>query len=301
MKGPPLEISICIVTANARSILRDCLNSISDYPPRGEYEIIVVDNASNDGTISMLTGEFPHVKTIRNESNRGFTIPLNQALKAAQGDWLVSLNPDTLLTSDVFSVLQDFMESNPDVGVAAPKVLNRDGSFQKQCRRGEARPLEVFGYFLKLDRLFPGDKRLAGYLQGWLNEDEIAEVKAVSGSCMMIRRETLEQVGYFDEQFYAYQEDSDFCFLVRKHGWKVFYVPTRSIIHYGGQGGSGARPYFNVFQWHRSYYLYYKKNLAKDYFFLFNWFYFVVMGLKLIWAIVLTVFRKKKVVGTPKP
>jgi len=295
-----MDISICIVTANARSFLRDCLNSIVEFPPHGDYEIIVVDNASNDGTVSMLTGEFPHVKTIFNESNRGFTIPLNQALKAAKGDWLVLLNPDTLLTSEVFSVLQNFMESNPDVGVAAPKVMNRDGSFQKQCRRGEARPLEVFGYFMKLDHLFPRNKRLTGYLQGWMNEDEVAEVKAVSGSCMMIRREALEQVGYFDEQFYAYQEDSDFCFQVRKHGWKVFYVPTAEIIHYGGEGGSGTRPYFNVYQWHKSYYLYYKKNLAKDYFFLFNWFYYVVMGLKLTWAMVLTVFRKKKIVGTPK-
>lgn len=295
-----MDISICIVTANARSFLRDCLNSIAEYPPRGDYEIIVVDNASNDGTAAMLFDEFPQVKIIHNDRNQGFTIPLNQALKVAQGDWLVSLNPDTLLTGELFDTMRAFMESNPAVGIVSPKVLNRDGSFQKQSRRGEARPLEVIGYFLKLDHLFPGNKKLAGYLQGWLGEDEVAEVKAVSGSCMMIRREALEQVGYFDEQFYAYQEDSDFCFQVRKQGWKVFYVPTVEVIHYGGQGGSGTRPYFNVYQWHRSYYLYFKKNLAKDYFFLFNWFYYGVMGLKLAWAMVITVFRKKKVSGTPK-
>ena len=118
---------------------------------------------------------------------------------------------------------------------------------------------------------------------------------------MMIRRELIEQVGYLDERYFAYQEDSDFCFQARRAGWKVYYVSTTTIIHYGGQGGSGTRPFHGIYQWHRSYYLYYRKNLASDYFFLFNWFYYELMVIKLLWAMIVTVFRRKKIVGTPKP
>ena len=296
-----MDISICIVAYNACDYLRACLQSIVQYPPVAEYEIIVVDNGSQDGTGQMLQDEFPQVRLIQNDVNRGFTVSLNQAMHSAKGVLLVSLNPDTLLTTDVFNTLRKFMQTHPEVGIVTPKVLNSDGSFQKQCRRGEARPLEVFAYFLKLDRLWPKSKTFGAYLLTYLPEDEIAEVKAVSGSCMIIRRELIEQVGYFDERYFAYQEDSDFCFQARQAGWKVYYVPATTIVHYGGQGGSGTRPFHGVYQWHRSYYLYYRKNLASDYFFLFNWFYYELMVIKLLWAMIVTVFRRKKIVGTPKP
>jgi len=295
-----METSICIVTFNACERLRACLRSLAQYPPRGEYEVIVVDNASTDDTITMLKNEFPQVRIIKNQTNEGFTKPLNQALSAASGRWLVSLNPDTLLTQDLFTPLHDFMVEHPEAGIITPKVLNQDGTLQLQCRRGQARPLEVFGYFLRLDRLFPRNKKLGGYLMRWLPENEIAEVPAVSGSCMLIRREVIDKVGLFDERFFAFQEDADLCFRARKAGWKVFYVPMSSLVHFGGEGGSAVRPYFGVYQWHRSYYLYYKKNLAKDYCFLFNWLYYALMAIKLAWAMLITFFKKNKVVGTPK-
>ena len=296
-----LDLSICIVTYNACEHLRDCLRSIEQFPPVVAYEILVIDNGSKDGTKAMLQGEYPRIRLIQNATNQGYTRPLNQAMQAAHGDVRLAINPDTLLTQDMFNPMLAFMQAHPDVGVAIPKVLNRDGSFQKQCRRGEARPVEVIGYFTGLYRLFPQNKKLGGYLQTWLPEDEIVEVKAVSGSCMFIRREALEQVGYFDKRFYAYQEDSDFCFQIRKLGWKVYYVPTTSIIHYGGEGGSGVKPFQGIFQWHRSYFLYYNKNLAKDYCFLFNWLFYGLMLGKFVWGMIVTIFRRRKVVGTPKP
>lgn len=295
-----MDLSICIVTYNACQRLRDCLGSINKFPPPVAYEIIVVDNASDDGTLKMLANEFPQVRLIQNTRNEGYTKPLNQALIAASGEYLAPLNPDTLLTQDLFGPLLNFMRDHPQAGIITPKVLNQDGTLQLQCRRGEARPLEVLGYFLHLERLFPGNRKLGGYLMRWLPEDEVAEVPAVSGSCMLIRREVIEQIGLFDEQFYAFQEDSDLCFRARQAGWKVYYVPTSTVVHIGGEGGSAVRPYFGVYQWHRSYYLYYKKNLAMDYCFLFNWFYCGMMAVKLAWAMLFTLFRKKKVVGTPK-
>jgi len=250
--------------------------------------------------LQMLANEFPRVRLIQNTRNEGYTKPLNQALIAANGEHLAPLNPDTLLTQDLFGPLLNFMRDHPQAGIITPKVLNQDGTLQLQCRRGEARPLEVLGYFLHLERLFPGNRKLGGYLMRWLPEDEVAEVPAVSGSCMLIRHEVIEQLGLFDEQFYAFQEDSDLCFRARQAGWKVYYLPTSTVVHFGGEGGSAVRPYFGVYQWHRSYYLYYKKHMAKDYCFLFNWFYYIMMALKLAWAMVYTFFRKKKVVGTPK-
>ena len=289
-----MDLSICIITLNAREYLRACLESIQRHSPALNYEIIIADNASTDGTAEMLAQNFPQVRLIQNEENLGFTQPVNQMLAVAQGDFFVLLNPDTQLVEDVFTPLVAYLRANPEVGIAIPKVLNADGSFQAQSRRGEARPAEVFGYFLGLGKLFSRSRKLNGYLQSWLPEDEIAEVKAVSGSCMFIRRETWQQVGAFDEQFFAYQEDSDYCLRARQAGWKVMYVPLAKIVHYGGQGGSSAQPVQSIYQWHRSYYLYYRKHFAKDYFFLFNWFYYLAMVLKLALALLLNLFKPHK-------
>lgn len=286
-----MDLSICIPTLNSRQYLKGCLDSIARYAPDMEYEIIIVDNASTDDTVTMLEQEYPQVRLLRNDSNLGFSRPMNQAMRVALGDFFLALNPDTLLIEDIFTSMLNYLRANPKVGLAIPKVLNQDGSFQKQSRRGEARPAEVFGYFFKLGRLFPKSRALNGYLQDWLPEDEVAEVKAVSGSCMFIRRETWGQVGGFDEALFAYQEDSDYCLRARQSGWKVMYVPLAKIIHYGGQGGSKAEPVQSIYQWHRSYYLYYRKHFAKDYFFLFNWLYYLVMAIKLVVALVANLFR----------
>ncbi len=286
-----IELSICILTYDSKSYLRDCLDSIRTFPPKGEYEIIVADNNSTDGSLQMLEEEYPEIQLIRNEENLGFTKPNNQMLHLAKGDFLLLLNPDTKLVEDCFNPQLDYLKMHPEVGICIPKILNADGSFQKQSRRGEPRPMEVFGYFTGLGKLFPKNKRLNGYLMTWLPEDEIAEVKAVSGSCMFIRRETWQAVGDLDETFFAYQEDSDYCIRAGKLGWKVVYLPISKIIHYGGKGGSGVKPWRSIFEWHRSYYLFYKKHYAKEYFFLFNWFYYFLMLLKLASALVINLFK----------
>ena len=146
-------------------------------------------------------------------------------------------------------------------------------------------------------KLFLHSKLFGGYLLNYLDENEINEVDGISGSCMLIRRQVIEQIGYLDERFFAYQEDADYCFQAKKAGWKVVYLPTAQITHFGGQGGSRAQPYRSIFQWHRSYYLYYRKNLAKDYFFLFSWFYYILMGLKLALARGTNAFRSDKYAG----
>lgn len=295
------ELSVCIVTFQAEAYLRGCLQSIQANPPPESYEIIVVDNHSTDNTLSMLASEFPQVQVICNSTNRGYTAPMNQALRAARGQYLMQLNPDTIVHPGAFAALIEFMQSNPRAGIVGPKVLNTDGTLQKPCRRGESRPWAVFTYFLGLSSLFPKSRLFGGYLLNYLDEDQVNEVDGVSGSCMLIRRQVIEQIGYLDERFFAYQEDADFCFRARKTGWAIYYVPTARITHYGGMGGSRVQPYRSIYQWHRSYWLHYRKNMASDYLFLFNWFYYLAMVVKLGLSLLANSLRKDKFAGSRKP
>ena len=299
--SPAPELSICMVAYQAVRYLKDCLVSIYRNPPRRSFEVIVVDNGSSDGTAEMLREEFPQVRLIVNPGNEGYTHPMNQALKAASGGYRIQLNPDTLVRPEAFDVLADFMDAHPQAGICTPRVLNRDGSLQLQCRRSEGRPWDAFTYFSGLSRLFPKQVRFAGYLMTYKNNDEVYEVQAVSGSCMFIRAEVLHQVGFLDERFYAYQEDSDFCLQARKAGWKIFYLPQAEIVHYGGEGGTRVHPYRSVYEWHRSYFLYYRKNFARDYFILANGLVYSLMFLKYLIAVAKVFFSKEKYPATRKP
>lgn len=281
------SLSICIVSYQTRHYLNRCLDSIYQASLQRPFEIIVADNGSCDGTSEFLRNEFPQVQLIQNPQNLGYTVAMNQALRLAQGNYLIQLNPDTEVHPAAFDLLADFLDAHPEVGICGPKVLNPDGSLQRSCRRGESTPLAVIAHFTALDRLFPNNPKLAQYWMSYRNEDEIHEVAGVSGSCMMIRREMVEQIGYLDERFFAYQEDADFCFRARQAGWKVMYVPTAKILHYGGVGGSHVQPYRSIIEWHRSYWNYYRKNLAHAYPGWFNALYYLMMAAKLGFSLAL--------------
>jgi hypothetical protein len=257
----------------------------------------VVDNHSQDGTVDMLHQDFPEVHLIENDDNYGFTRPLNQALHTAKGRTLLSLNPDTYVHPGALDLLVNFLDDHPYVGIVGPKVLNRDGSLQKPSRRGDSRPWNTISYFTGLSKLFPRSKFFSGYLMSYLDEDETHEADGVSGSCMLIRRQVIDQIGYFDEQFFAYQEDADFCLRARQAGWQVFYFPKAKVTHYGGQGGSRVQPYRSIFEWHKSYWLYYRKHFATNYFFLFNWLYYLAMLVKLSVTLLVNLLRREKFAG----
>jgi GT2 family glycosyltransferase len=299
-KPTQVTVSICIVTYKVRDMLRDCLNSLA-ASTRLDYEVIVVDNGSQDGVIEMLQSEFPTIELIENGQNLGFTRPINQAMRTSRGKYLVLLNPDTLILPEALDTLVAFMQDHPDVGICGPKVLNRDGTLQKPCRRGESRPWAVFTYFSGLSRLFPKSKLFGEYLMSYMDEDETHPVAGVSGSCMLVRRETVNQIGYMDERYFAYQEDADYCYRARQAGWQIVYLPQARIIHFGGMGGSRVQPYRSIYQWHRSYFLFYRKNFAKDYFFLFNGLYYAAMFFKLVASLLVNFLRQEKYAGSHKP
>lgn len=236
----------------------------------------------------MIKDRHSSVHLLTNSRNEGYTGPINQALQQATGDYYLVLNPDAFVRTNSIALLARFLDLHPDVGICGPKVLNEDLTFQQSCRRGVARPWNVISYFSGLATYFPKNSKFSGYHLSYLDEDRTCAVDGVSGSCLMIRREVVEEIGLFDERFFAYQEDSDYCFRAKTAGWKVYYVPEAQVIHHAGRGGSAVQRYRSIFEWHRSYYRLYKKHFAEDYFPLFNVFFYSLMLGKLM----VTVFRE---------
>ena len=284
LKPKNMKASVCIVNLNAKKHLDLCLSSLPEALDDVPYETIVVDNHSSDGSVEYLEECYTDIHILKHKRNEGYTRAINAALKMAKGDFIVVLNPDAVPDPDSLITLIRFLEKNLEIGICGPKVVNKDGSFQKSCRRGIARPGAVFSYFLGLAKLYPTDTRFTGYHLNHLDENEINEVDGISGSCMVIRRELMYQVGLFDERFFAYQEDSDYCLRTKEKGWKVFYNPESLVTHTGGAGGSGTFPMRSIFEWHRSYYKYYYKHFSGDYPAIFNIFYSIFMVGKLLFA-----------------
>ena len=233
-----IDLSLCMVTYQARDVLEECLESIYGQEQEVSFELVLVDNGSTDGTVELVRDNYPQVRYIRNEGNAGFQKATNQGLRAAEGRYLMWLNNDTVVKPGAFATLVTFADAHPESGIVGPKVLNRDGSLQKQCRRGDPTPWSVLSYFSGLSRLFPRSRFFSGYLVGWAHEDETIEVDACSGAAMMLRREAMDAVGPIDEMFFYGGEDLDYCYQVRQHGYTNYYHPAAQILHYGGQGGA---------------------------------------------------------------
>jgi len=283
---PQKKVSVCIVTLNASKYLHHCLTLLEQSQGAEVEQIIVVDNRSNDNTVKMIHEKHSSVTLIQNNRNEGYTIPMNRAMKEADGEYLLILNPDAFVKPKAVAALANFLDLHPEVGIAGPKVLNVDGTFQKSCRRGVARPWNVISYFTGLAARFPDNSKYTGYHLSHLDENILNEVDGVSGSCMMIRRNLIDKIDCFDERFFAYQEDSDYCFRAKAAGWKIYYVPEAEVIHDSGRGGSAAYKYRSLFEWHRSYYLLYKKHFSADYFPLVNGLFYSAMLGKLLMTVI---------------
>ncbi|MFH1194512.1 MAG: glycosyltransferase [bacterium] len=229
------DISIIIVNYNVKEFILNLLNSISKATGNLKLETIVVDNASNDGSVEALKEKFPKVKLIENNKNLGFGAANNQALKLASGNYFLLINPDTIVKENTLSKMIEFFETYADAGLAGCKVLNPDGTLQLACRRSFPGPWTSFTKVMGLSKLFPKSKLFAQYNLTYLDENKTYEVDAVSGSFMMLRKEVYEKIGGFDPDFFMYGEDLDLCYRVQKSGSKVFYFNETEIIHYKGE------------------------------------------------------------------
>ena len=228
-------LSIIIVNYNVRDFLHHALVSLQKAMRWMKGEVIVVDNASDDGSVEMVRRRFPRVHLIASKINLGFAKANNLGLKRARGKFLLLINPDTLVQEDTLRVMLRFFEENHDVGLAGCKILNPDGTFQLACRRSFPRPWAAFTKMVGLSALFPNSRLFGRYNLTYLSPDETYEIDAVSGSFMMVRREAFDQVGGLDEDFFMYGEDLDWCYRIQRAGWKNYYVHTTQIIHYKGE------------------------------------------------------------------
>lgn len=230
-----MDLSIIIVNYNVKEFLQNLIHSIEKASLNLTKEILIVDNASDDGSVEFIKEKFPQIKLIANQKNLGFGKANNIGLKQANGKYILLINPDTLVAEDTFEKMIKFFESNSEAGLAGCKILNPDGSLQLACRRSFPGPWTSFTKVTGLSNLFPNSKIFARYNLTYLDENKTYEVDAISGSFMMMRKEVYEKVGGFDEQFFMYGEDLDLCYRIQKSGFKVYYVHSTQIIHYKGE------------------------------------------------------------------
>ncbi|MBN2417494.1 glycosyltransferase [bacterium] len=257
------DFSVIIVSYNVRDYLRQCLRSLLRSLAGFDAEIIVVDNNSPDGSVVMVQREFPSVSLVTNRENRGFARASNQGLGMASGRWIALVNPDTLIMDDTFQVCVDFLEGHPEAGMAGCKIINPDGTLQPACRRSYPTPWVAFTKLAGLSALFPKSRLFGRYNVTYLDENEISEVEAISGSFMVVRREAAEQAGPLDESFFMYGEDLDWCFRIRARGWKIFYLPGTRIVHYKGKSGSG-RSFAGLKMFYDAMYVFVRKHFTNS-------------------------------------
>ena len=272
------RISVIIVSYNVKDFLQQTLLSLQQALRPFPHEIFVVDNASEDGSAELIRRQFPEVSLHESDSNLGFAKANNIALQQATGDYIVLINPDTIAQEDTFTELIAFLEKTPDAGMVSCKVLNPDGTLQLACRRSFPTPWVAVTRLTGLSRFWPKSKLFGKYNLTYLPEDEIAQVDAVSGSFMMLRKQTAEQIGPLDEDFFMYGEDLDWCLRVNEAGWKIYYVPSTQIIHFKGESSKSA-PFDRMFDFNRAMALFVKKHFRQRYFFI--TYYLLILA---IWA-----------------
>ncbi|MHB0913147.1 MAG: glycosyltransferase family 2 protein [Armatimonadota bacterium] len=225
-------ISVAIVSWNTRELLDQCLASVYRSDPG--CEIVVVDNASEDGSPDMVADKYPEVKLVRSKVNMGFAAGCNLAAKHSTGRYLLLLNSDTIVLDGALTALAGFMDEHPDAGAAGCRLLNADGTLQRSCSVFPSLTTELFDA-LYLSKLFPKSRIFARYSMSWWDFNETREVDFVGGSCLIARREAIEEVGLLDEGYFMYTEEADWCYRMWRHGWKVYYYPEAQIIHLGGR------------------------------------------------------------------
>ena len=231
-------VSILIVSWNTREVLRDCLRTVYGQMKVVPFEVIVVDNASTDGSVEMVRQDFPQAILRANTTNRGFAAANNQGIGVAQGRYILLLNSDTLVLDGAIDKMVAFADEHPEAAGAACQVLNPDRTWQPTCFMFPSAPNLLLGA-LYLNKLFPRNRFFGRERMTWWDGRDVRAVDVVAGCFLLVRREAIAQVGVLDESYFMYGEESDWCYRFHKAGWKVLYSPSAQIVHLGG--ASSAR------------------------------------------------------------
>lgn len=236
-----MDLSVVLLSYNTRELTEQALRTVFDAGDGLELEVFVVDNASRDGSAEMVAERFPRVRLIRNDRNRGFAAGNNVALRQVTGRYVLLLNTDTIVRRDTLRTLVEFLDAHPEVGAAGCRILNPDGTLQLDSRRAFPGPFSALCKITGLSRLFPRHPRIGRYNLTYLDPEALTEVEVLSGSCMMVRKATMDQVGMLDEDYFMYGEDVDWCWRIHAAGWRIYYVPWTEIIHFRGESGRSVR------------------------------------------------------------
>lgn len=268
------DISIVIVNYNTLSLLRDCLTSLMASEAK-LCEIIVVDNASADGSADMVRSDFPAVVVLQNDHNAGFPKANNWGMRMAKNKFILMLNSDTLVRPEALNRMLSFLDSHPEVGGVTCRLFNADGSIQASISKRPGPVLLMFR-LLGFSRLVSGDRarrwlgRYFGFLLGrtvrsylapYVTREAPIEIENTSGACLLLRREVLDTVGMLDEQIFMYFEDMDYCMRIRQAGWKLYYLPQAEVVHLVGASSGGRMRGYSL-QSYRALFYFYRKHFS---------------------------------------
>ncbi len=286
-----MKLSVVIVNYNVEYFLEQCLHSVRRAMQGIEGEVYVVDNNSVDGSLKMLAQKFPEVKVIANKENVGFSRANNQAIRMSTGEYVLLLNPDTVVEDDTFSKCLAFMDSHPDAGGLGVKMVDGKGQFLPESKRGLPTPMTAFYKMFGLCKLFPHSKRFARYYMGHLSDNETNEVEILAGAFMLMRKETLDKVGLLDETFFMYGEDIDLSYRITQGGYKNYYFPETRIIHYKGESTKKTSVNY-VFVFYRAMEIFAKKHFGKSWAKSFSFLINMAIYIKAFFALVSQFFHK---------
>ncbi len=237
----PPELSVIIVSYNTRQLLDDCLHTVlAAVPPANGLEVVVVDNASQDGSQEMVRLKYPQVKLVASDSNRGFSAANNMGTAVSSGQYLLFLNSDTRISPESLIQPLDYLQIHPTVGAITVKLVYPTGERDPDNHRGFPTPWNAFCHFSGLNRLFPRDPRFNGYFQSFQDFEQVHPVEVIAGSFMMMPQPLFQQLGGWDETYFFYGEDIDLCYRIHQAGYTIVYYPLVEVIHYKG-ASSGLR------------------------------------------------------------
>lgn len=264
-----MDLSVIIVSYNTCRLTLDCLRSVFESETVYSYEVIVVDNASRDDSVAAIREQFPQVRLLENKDNTGFARANNQAMNIATGRYVLLLNSDTIVQPDTLQTMVAYMDEHPDLGASGCKVILPDGSLDKACRRGFPTPSASFYYAFGFSKLFPDKPRFNQYQLGYLDPNKTYPIDCLVGAFMLVRQETIRQVGGLDETFFMYGEDVDWCYRIKQGGWGIHYHPATTIVHYKG-ASSRRKPVKIIYEFHRAMWVFHRKHYKRKYSWLTN-------------------------------
>jgi GT2 family glycosyltransferase len=256
---PEIDLSVIIVNYSVEELLKECLQSIFNFQKELKFEVIVVDNHSEDQSTKMVLQYFPIVKLIDNKRNLGFSAACNQGIRQSRGRYILLLNPDTEFAAGGISEMIKFMDSNLHVGICGPKMVDLKGKIHFSARSFPSYLTAISSHQSVLNKVFPHNPLSKRYLLKDLDHNRKIEVDWVSGSCLLTKRSVFEKIGLLDELFFMYVEDVDFCYRAKKAGFSVYYFPNSVVIHHIGKS-TQKRKLAMLVEHHRSMYCFYRKH-----------------------------------------